>query len=202
MKYLKTFEQKNTIKQQPFFLTKVDYLYLSDDLAKKVAPSTDKIRKKYKNVDYAEYTIKENEYFFNNEKNEKGWHKSTRLSTDIHVRYNYNQYRMDIVIFKGANYDNEAGHFYYYIGGNSGDYDMHGKNMIRTTRDCNLNFIAKFYPIVLHIKDFYKRFKNKELFFDIIRESIIKYPTIAQYGIPKELQSELGHYENIFKYNI
>jgi hypothetical protein len=202
MKYIKSYEQKTTIKQQPFFLTKGDNLYLSDDFTKKIAPSPIEVRKYCKNVSYAEHIIQQNEYFFSDERDEKGYRQSTRLSPNINVRYDNNQYQMTIVMFKGSNYDNEAGHFYYYIGGHSGDHDMHGKNMIRATRDCNLNFISKFYPIVLHIKDFYKRFKNKELFFDIIRDSVITDPTIAQYGIPKELRKELGHYEYVFKYNL
>jgi len=203
MKYLKTYEQKTTIIQQPFFLTKGDNLYLSDDFTKKIAPSPSEVKNYCKNVSYAEHIIQQNEYFFSGERNEKGYRISTRLDPNIHVSYN-NMHKMTIVIFTGNNYDNESGKFYYYIGGHSGDYDMHGKSMVRATRECNLNFMAKFYPIILHIKDFYKNFKNGELFFDIIKSEILKNPDIVQYGFPDDLKNdeEVGYYGSAFKYNL
>ena len=74
--------------------------------------------------------------------------------------------------------------------------------MIRATRECNLNFMIKLYPIVKYIKNFYKKLKNKEAFFDIIKNEVIKNPSISKYGIPEELQEELGHYELAQKYNL
>ena len=56
--------------------------------------------------------------------------------------------------------------------------------------------------LVLHINDFYKRLKNKELFFDIIKDEIVRNPSIAKYGVPKELKKDFGHFEDIFKYNL
>lgn len=202
MKHLKTFENINNHTQQLFYLSKGDVLYLSDDFVNRIKPTANELKKNYKNNQYYKYVLDKQKAFFNDERNEKGYRISTRLDLLKSVTYD-GMYRMNIVLFSRQEYlIKDVGKFKYYIGGNSGDYDMHGKNMIRATRECNLNFIALYYPIVKHIKDFYKKFKNDELLFDIVRKAVRKNPEIAKYGIPEELQDELGHYETSIKYNI
>lgn len=203
MKYIRTFEINNNVNQQPFYLSKGDVLYVSDDFAyKKIKLSKRDIIKFYKNKNIQKLMWKYQEQFFNEDVDEKGRKLSTTLDTLKHVRFN-NMYRMNIKLNSLGNYSNrEAGKFKFYIGGESGDFYMHGKNMIRATRECNLNFIELYYPIVKYIKDFYKKLKNGELFLDIIRNSVHKNPEIAKYGIPDELQDELGHYEASIKYNL
>jgi len=207
MKYIKYFEN-NSIVQQPFYL-RGDMLYISDELAKSITKF--KLTKKDKNISWAEHVIKNNYEFY---KNAELGHKSNvnyALTDDLWIRYDNNSFRMNIIIYKGVTYDNEAGHFKYFIGGNSGDYSMHGKNMKRATRDCNLNFMIHFYPIVGHIKDFYKKLKNernsnlqKQPFFDIIKEAIKKDNSIVQYGVPDELinDNDVGHFIGGYKYNL
>jgi len=61
--------------------------------------------------------------------------------------------------------------------------------MKRATRECNLKFIITLYPIVSHIKNFYKIFKSGDkAFLDIIKEALDKDIMLAQYGIPKEIK--------------
>jgi len=111
-------------------------------------------------------------------------------------------YAMTVSIHRGNTINNEFGHFEYDIGGSSGDYNMHGKDMIRATRECNLHLMEKLYPIVKNIKNFYKRMKNKEGFFNIIRSEIIKNPNITKDGVPDELEDEFGHMYIAHKYNL
>ena len=145
--------------------------------------------------------------FFNDTKNEalpsdyRGY-KVNRLSTKYQVRWGQG-YAMNIILLRGNIRNNEFGHFHYYIGGNSGDSDMHGENMIRGTRECNLNLMIKLYPIVKHIKNFYKRLRL-EGFLDIIKDAIIKDNSLISYGAPDELinDDEVGHLISANKYNL
>lgn len=194
----KLFENKEII-QQPFYL-RGDRLYISDELAHRIVPTLEELKKNSKNPNYVKWAYQNQLDFFNNTKDEKGWSISTRINTQIHVRYN-DMYRMNIVIFRGVKYNNEYGHFQYYIGGSSGDHDMHGKNMVRATRECNLHFMEQLYPIVKNIKEFYKKVQNNK-FFDIIREELIKNPNIAKDGVPPELEDEFGHLYYANKYNL
>lgn len=193
----KLFENKEVI-QQPFYL-RGDRLYISDELAHRIT-TLKELEKMSLSSKWIKWAYQNRLDFFNNTKNAKGWAISTRVSTGIHVGYN-SMYRMDIVIFRGSKYNNEFGNFQYYIGGNSGDHEMHGKNMVRATRECNLHFMEKLYPIVENIKDFYKKLKSNA-FFDIIRNELIKNPNIAKNGVPPELEEDFGHLYYSNKYNL
>lgn len=209
MKYIKKFiESKifesNEIKQQPFFLVN-DYLYVSNETARQLVRTPDEIRQYHKN-NY-DYFIDEIENFFNDTKNEalpSGYrgYKVNRLSTKYQVGWGHG-YAMNIILSRGNIRNNEFGHFQYIIKGSSGDSDMHGPNMKRATRECNLNLMIKLYPIVKHIKNFYKRL-NHEGFFDIIKDSIIKDNSLISYGAPDELlnDDEVGHLISANKYNL
>jgi len=210
MKYLKYFENNNI--QQPFFL-RFDRLFISFKLAKEITPFNS-IEDKGKNK-YREYTYQKNIDFFEGTKKE--WISSiggkynsyvaSQANTNTVVRYNGN-HAMNIIIKRGTHKDNEHGRFEYYISGHSGDYEMHGKNMIIATRECNLNFMIKLYPIVEHIKNFYKIFKNGDkVFLDIIKDALDKDIILAQYGIPKEIKHLFDTetedaVKNSFKYNL
>jgi hypothetical protein len=58
------------------------------------------------------------------------------------------------------------------------------------------------YPIIKDIKDFYKKFKNNDDFFGLIKNEIYKNPEIAKDGVPKELEEELGYIQAAYKYNL
>lgn len=212
MKILKYFESQDNFIQQPFYLTGFDYLYISDDLAKQIAPTTEELTKKYAyNVDFGNYIKHNHEDFFNNSKDDNGKYKINRINTNLHVSYNI--YRMDIILCRGYLNNNESGHFNYYINGNSGDHNMHGEK-VRGTRICNINVIKKIYPILdkINIKNFYTRLKNKELFLDIITEPIKtaleNNISLLQYGLPKGMKNMETYYEieetyhDVNKYNI
>jgi hypothetical protein len=198
MKYLKLFEEYSII-QQPFFLIG-DTLFISDEIAHRMTPKKeDYIRSD--NPKWAEYMNQQNMDFFAGTRDEKGYLKSNRIGTKISVGWG-TMYKMDLSIHRANARDNEFGHFEYYVGGISGTHEMHGKNMVRATRECNLNLMEKLYPIVGNIKNFNKRLKNKEAFFDIIREEILKNPGIAKDGVPPELEEELGYTYAAVKYNL
>ena len=201
MKYIKAYESLNKI-QQPFFLRN-DKLYISDEVEHLVTPTYSQLKIKYPNLEKYRINniIQGNINFYNNTKNEKGYRINRQINTLYSTTYGIG-YAMNIIILLGNQQSNDSGQFQYYIAGNSGDSEMHGKNMIRATRECNLNFMIKLYPIVKYIKNFYKKLKNKEAFFDIIKNEVIKNPSISKYGIPEELQEELGHYELAQKYNL
>lgn len=199
MKYIKLFENKK--EQQPFYLRDSDYLYISDELAHRITPTIDELKRNSNRMDWIKWQYQNQLDFFNNKKNEKGWSISTSINTNIHVEYN-DMYRMNIIFKRRGNeYINEFGNFRYYIDGTSGDYKMHGKNMKRATRECNLHFMEQLYPIIKNIKDFYQKLKNKG-FFDIIREELFKNPNIAKNGIPTELESEFGYLYIAYQYNL
>ena len=180
-----------------------DKLYISDEVAHLVTPTYSQLKIKYPNLEKYRINniIQGNINFYNNTKNEKGYRINRQINTLYSTTYGIG-YAMNIIILLGNQQSNDSGQFQYYIAGNSGDSEMHGKNMIRATRECNLNFMIKLYPIVKYIKNFYKKLKNKEAFFDIIKNEVIKNPSISKYGIPEELQEELGHYELAQKYNL
>ena len=200
MKYLKLFEEYSII-QQPFFLIG-DTLFISDEIAHRMTPKKeDYIRAD--NPKWAEYMNQQNMYFFAGTRDEKGYLKSNRIRTKISVGWG-TMYKMDLSIHRGKIRVslNDIISRNYYVGGISGSHEMHGKNMVRATRECNLNLMEKLYPIIGNIKNFYKRLKNKEAFFDIIREEILKNPGIAKDGVPPELEEELGYTYAAVKYNL
>jgi hypothetical protein len=205
MRYIKYFENTSNL-QQPFLLVN-DRLYLSDDVAKSITKW--RTNRKDTNIAYVEAVIKRNHQFFNNERTVSGYATAYATTDDFYVRYDNNRYRMNIIIYRGAIRDNEFGHFQYYIGGNSGDYSMHAQNTKRITRKCNLSFMIKLYPIVEHIKDFYKKMKSPTIskyigFFDIIKDAIKKDNSIVQYGVPDELidDNDVGYLVGAYKYNL
>ena len=171
---IKRFNENITITQQPFYLRKSDYLYISDDLAKSITPTVDDMIKKGWRY---EFTDQRNKDFLNNIKvtNDRGFthYKSNQITTLYQVKYGGNSYSMSITIRRGNSFNNEFGKFQYLIGGISGDYEMHGKNMVRATRECNL-----------------------------IRNAILKDPSIVKYGLPSELEEEFDHYVSSYKYNL
>ena len=207
MKHLKYFEN-NTI-QQPFFL-RGDRLYISTEKAKEITPfdkNSDKTKRKW-----SDYTYNQNIEFFKNTRKE--WigsndnkffpYISSQANTNFSVRYN-GSYGMSIIIKRGNEQNNNFGKFEYTIGGNSGDFSMHGKNMIRATRECNLNLMIKVYPIIKYLKNFYKELKEgKKSFLEIIKDAIINDLSLIKYGVPRELESdnELGIYVSMNKYNL
>jgi hypothetical protein len=195
MKYLKLFEEYSII-QQPFFLIG-DTLFISDEIAHRMVP-TEEIDKS--NLGWSKYKQKQIKCFFDNIKDENGYNVN-RVGTNMSVGWGL-MYKMDLSIYRANVRDNEFGHFEYYVTGISGTHEMHGKNMLRATRECNLNLIKKLYPIVGNIKSFYKRLKNKESFFDIIKNELIRNPGIAKDGIPIELEEEFGHISAAYKYNL
>ena len=195
----KLFEELNTKIQQPFFLVG-DMLYVSNELAHKMTPT----KEDYTRIDnprWAEYMNQQNIDFFAGTRDEKGYLKSNHIGTYMSVGYGL-MYKMNLSIHRGNVRDNEFGHFEFYIGGNSGSHDMGGKNMTRATRECNLHLMEKLYPVVANIKDFYKKMKNKEGFFDIIRNAILKNHNIAKDGVPDELEEEFGHITMAHNYNL
>ena len=205
MKYLKYFEN-NIINQQPFYLSG-DYLFISDDMAKLLTPNYSKLKSIYKNKGVLNYINQEQIDFYNNEKDDKGFYKARNINTQIKVRYD-NMYAMTIFIKRrGGILENNYGKFQYFIGGNSGDSDMHGKNMIRATRECNYNLMIIYYPIVEYIENFYNILKYREKgFLEIIKDSLSKDIILAKYGVPKELKKYFRGSEeaiiNSDKYNI
>jgi len=210
MKYIKCYENNlNPTEipsyrvQQPFYL-QYDNLYISDEIAKSIVSYGTGTNQNY--INYLHKRIKD---FFNRTKSESGFYVN-QLPTDIFVRYSgnggYGGYRMDINIRRGNTIDNEFGEFQYFIGGSSGDYEMHGKSMVRSTRECNKNFMIKTYSILTHIKNFDKRMKEGEKILDIIKYAILENPYLAKYDLesPKELENDpdIGHYVSASKYNL
>jgi hypothetical protein len=205
----KIFENNNV--QQPVFLSKTDFLYLSDDLTKSILPTDFEMAKRLShNQNFLKTQLKRKEYFISGKDWEDTYFNSkTKIlsfGTYLSVSWRNNTYRMDLVVrSRGDNIlNNNAGSFKFYLTGSSGDYQMHGKNMVRGTRDANMNFMIKMYPIVEYIKNFYKRLKNGELFFDIIKEAIINDKSLVKYGAPLELENDkdVGHYITGNKYNL
>lgn len=188
MKYLKLFEEI-IIKQQPFYLSN-DRLYVSDDFAKYMAR------------DVPEHLISRRDDFFSGIKTTyKNWtnFKEKMTNTNIRVRWSKNGlknfYVMSIYIYRRDNYlNNESGKFKYYIGGASGDSQMHGKNMIRSTMQCNINVIKKFFPIFEHISYAHKKLQENT-FFDVIKNAVEESPELAKYltegDYPKDYQDFL-----------
>lgn len=187
MKYLKYFENIE-ITQQPFYLSPGDFLYLSEDIAKSLRPSLKEIRKIY-NPGWANKELQDHDDFFNDVRKEDGYLKKTNINIIRSVTYDRNL-KMNLHLSRfSPERNNEFGTFKTKLSGQSGDYSMHGKNMKRATRECNLNFIITLYPIVAYIKNFYKIFKSGDKsFFDIIKEALDKDIMLAQYGIPKEIK--------------
>jgi len=188
MKYLKYFESIE-IMQQPFYLSN-DHLYLSDDVSKRVTPTLSELKMIYKaNPIWADRTIKDQEDFYNDIRTENGNLKIRNINLHKSVSYN-DGYLMNLSLHRRSPLlNNEFGIFKNWLDGNSGDSNMNGPNMKRATKECNLKFIKKLYPIVEHIKNFYNIFKSKDkVFLDIIKDAIDKDITLAQYGIPNEIK--------------
>lgn len=195
MKYLKLFEEID-IKQQPFFLSKGDRLYVSDDFAKYMAR------------DVPEHLKDRRDDFFGgvrktyHMKNGKTWTSFKERMTNTNIKVAWSKgglrdtYAMSIYIYRrGDDYlKNESGKFKYYIGGTSGDSEMHGKNMIRGTRQCNINVIKKFFPIFEYIPYAHKKLQENT-FFDVIKNAVEEKPELAKYltegDYPKDYQDFL-----------
>ncbi len=205
MKYLKYFENNDIITQQPFYLTNHDYLYLSDDLAKKLAPNFNNKRGIW-NDNSIDRELEKQIDFFNNTKNDKNQTIVRYINIDKSVTWNNNNYRMNLSLYNGGyDRDTKFGNFRYYLIGNSGDSEMHGKNMVRGTRDSNINFIIKLYPIVKYIKNFYKILKTKEKgFLQIIKEATLNDNNLIKHGVPDELleDEDIGYLVYGDKYNL
>jgi len=195
MKYIKYFENINS--QQPFYL-RGNTLYLSDDFAISLCSTLDKFKKKNPdNLNYMNYLYQKQIKFFN------GFQDSREISIDYYVTWR-RMYKMNLGLRRSGGYDNQFGNFSYYLIGNSGDSNMHGKNMKWATRECNMNFMIKFYPVIEHIKNFYKIFQESgKGFLEIIDEAISKDNKLTQYKVklPKqniELQGDIM----VYKYNL
>ena len=207
MKYLRYFENDNIIDQQPFYISN-NILYISDDMAKLLTPTKKDLEKLYKNnLKVADMELERNIMFFNHERDDNGYVKIRGLLTNIKVRWR-NMYAMSIIIrYRWNCLENKFGKFNYYISGNSGDSEMHTKNMIRATKECNYHLMLKLYPIIEHIKNFMKILESKDKgFIDIIKDSIDKDIMLVKYGVPKELKKYYKGAEdaiiNSEKYNI
>jgi hypothetical protein len=187
MKYLKYFENHNEITQQPFYISG-DHLYLSEEVAKRAIPTLKELKDISKDKIWINRRLQDQDDFFNGIRNANGYLKVRDIHLNKSVSYN-DMYSMNLSLYKmSPTINNKFGSFNIYLNGNSGDYFMHEKNMKRATRECNLKFIIKLYPIVAHIKNFYKMLKDKKPFSDIIKEALDKDIMLAQYGIPKEIK--------------
>jgi hypothetical protein len=205
MKYLKYFENNTENIQQPFYLTDHDYLYLSNELAKKIAPNFNN-KKGIWSDDSINRELQKQIDFFNNTRNDKNQLIVRYIYIDKSVTWNNNSYSMRLSLYNsGYDRDTKFGNFRYYLIGNSGDSEMHGKNMVRGTRDSNINFIIKLYPIVKYIKNFYKILKTKEKgFLEIIKDAILKDRDLIKHGVPNELldDKDIGYLVYGEKYNL
>ena len=210
MKYLKYFE--SVVLQQPFYLSN-DHLYLSEDLSKLVTPTLAQLKKIYKHNKFywANRTAQDQVDFYNDVRKDTGHLKIRTINIQQSVSFGGNSfYCMNLSLNRRESiFNTKFGTFRNYLGGNSGDHNMHDeKNMKRATRECNLNFVIKLYPIVEHIKNFEKIFKSKDKgFLDIIKNAIDKDITLAQYGIPNEIKHLFDErienaVKTMIKYNI
>jgi len=188
VKYLKKYQlfEENSITQQPLFLTTGGRLYVSDDFAKfltEYGTFKDNSSGNWKKL-YSE----NNKEFFSNIR--KPWigkngskfnpYQKRYAYTNLTVRYDKGKnfkgggiYAMNIMLYRGANFNNDSGKFNYYVGGRSGDFEMYGKNMIWATRNSIFNLICKFFPIFFHIKDGFKKLKG-ENFYQLIEDEVDK----------------------------
>ena len=198
MKYIKYFENNN-LEQSPFFLSKSDYLYLSYDFAKKIAPNYENNSNAKFNINFINNQLEYQKIFFD----KSSIRRLNKIFLNIGVSYNIG-YGMNLELSKRV-VDTKFGSYYCFLSGYSGDHEMHGKNMARATRECNLNFIIKYYPIVKHIKNFYSIFKTGEYdFFELIKKSIIKDNKLINHGVPSELEKdkEISMLISMNKYNL
>lgn len=198
MKYIKYFENNN-LEQSPFFLSKSDYLYLSYDFAKKIAPNYEN-NTKYR-INFINNQLEYQKIFF--DKSSEPIRRLNKIFLNMNVSYNIG-YVMNLELSKRV-VDTKFGSYYCFLYGYSGDHEMHGKNMVRATRECNLNFIIKYYPIVKHIKNFYSIFKTGEYdFFELIKKSIIKDNKLINHGVPSELEKDkdISMLISMNKYNL
>lgn len=191
--YLKLFEEHSRVIQQPFYLFG-DVMYVSDDFAKFITK------------DCKDYNKISNLEFFDdikrtiNSKKFGSWetYKQDFASTDFYVRYGGNS--MTILVKRIGTYENNknnCGEFNYYITGISGDFTMHGKNMLRKTRECNKNLIIKYFPVWEFIRRNMQRLKE-EPFFEIIEKTLMKNPRLTElFGDFKYNPKELEYYPNI-----
>lgn len=111
---------------------------------------------------------------------------------------------MSIIINRNSPRKLPGGNYNYYIDGNSGDYEMYGKNMIRATKQSIINVIKKFFPIFKYIPYAYKKLEEN-LFFDVIKNTIKEKPELAKYlnegDYPKDYEDFLIQLQ-MNKYNI
>jgi len=202
MKYLKLFEEVS-MKQQPFYL-KNDTLYISNDFAEYITQDVSKHLQDRRDDFFG--GVKNN--FFGGVKktysttngNPHIWtsYKERMTNTNIRIRWSKggfsNAFAMNIYIYRCNTISTESGKFQYYIGGASGSSEMHGKNMIRATRQCNINLIKEFFPIFKHIPYAHKKLQINS-FFDVIKNAVSEKPELAKYltegDYPKDYENFL-----------
>ena len=164
----KLYESSNII-QQPFWVHN-NKLYVSDEIADYLLniKCKDNKKKPYKNI----YPL------------------------CFVGRYSNNRYIMDLHLYKRINYrqnvlSNRFGEFVYYLGGRGGDFEMHGKSMIRATKTINMQLMSMIFPIVDKIPGFIKDIHSGEVpFYDLLENSleIEKYDTIEALIKPIEIK--------------
>ena len=204
MKHLKTYESHNN-NQQPFWLSKGDYLFLSDDIVKEYGPNESK-----KNQIYREWSARPKKYIDKyiyttlGDKEIRPFPKITvRWDTSplkINITTNKPSFAMDVYFTKWSmeSRTTDAGVFGYFLRGFSGDSEMHGKSMVRGTQWSNYNFMCKLYPIFKYVKNGYNRLKNGEKFLDLISDLLDINPESSIHGVPKELKDKYPDYYNTF----
>lgn len=116
------------------------------------------------------------------------------------LTYN-NSYAMSILIRK-----NERNGFRYYIEGNSGDFSMHGKNMIRATKEINLKIIQIFFPEIENNKEYKMWLKGEKKFNELVNNwtTYNKIINIGEENYQKYL-NRVAEYEklmNVKKFNL
>ena len=136
-------------------MTKHDYLFISDDIVKEIIPTYQDIydsradwkeeeRVRRSKLDTPNFGDKRISLYYSKQYKQVGYGGGYAMNLDL---YKFTETRV-----------NKFGSFNYYLRGNSGDHEMHGKNMVRSTRECNMNFMAKIFPIVKNLK--YKDMKS------------------------------------------
>jgi len=140
--------------QEPFFLSG-DVLWISDDIVKELIPTYQDWYDCFDNFDNEEERVRRSK---SNTQNFGDKRITLHCNKEYnHVAYDDGRFRMNLHFQKiTTTRENKFGTFNYYLSGNSGDSDMHGKNMVRATRECNMEFMIKIFPIV-------KNFKYKQI---------------------------------------
>jgi hypothetical protein len=191
--------EKINCNQQPFYLRNTDRLLISDDFAKFITKDVT-VHDMTRNIIFFNNTRHTRTYQWNNKPSTYTRYDERMATTGFSVRWNRGgsgfNYAMTIYIYRVNEQTNDSGKFQYYIGGRSGDSEMFGKNMIRATRQCNINLIKKYFPIFNHIKYAHKKLQT-DTFYDVIKKSIQENPKLDKYlsnsDVPKEIKVKLNH---------